>query len=325
MKNSMRVASVLWMLLGAGPAAAQEFGEFSPGPEGRFVPGEERPLFELTREFWFRDPNDLQWTVPSGIKVNGASIPQPFWSVIGGPFDGEYINASVVHDHFYRSRERGSDETHRTFYYGMRANGVAAWKAKLMYWAVATFAESWTAEKRIVQRTLCRAENGGIACTSTPSEETVTVTQAGVDLGNPVELAIALGKFAAVARTLKTTDGETLDITAFGNVEASLESIEENSARLRSVLATRDYERDPAALGVLSEWTAAPLDQIQTWEGGELPLFSEAPTFDDLTADAPAAGSEVFRLLPGQAEDLGESLELAPSTFEMPAVMQGLP
>ena len=38
------------------------------------------------------------WTAPKGAKVDGASIPQLFWTPIGGPFEGKYRYASVIHD-----------------------------------------------------------------------------------------------------------------------------------------------------------------------------------------------------------------------------------
>jgi Protein of unknown function (DUF1353) len=38
--------------------------------------------------------------VPAGAIVGGASIPQVFWSIIGGPFEDKYREASVIHDYY---------------------------------------------------------------------------------------------------------------------------------------------------------------------------------------------------------------------------------
>jgi hypothetical protein len=46
------------------------------------------------------------WTVQPHKEVDGASIPQAFWSIIGGPFEGFYIKASVVHDHYCEVKTR---------------------------------------------------------------------------------------------------------------------------------------------------------------------------------------------------------------------------
>lgn len=61
---------------------------------------------------------------------------------------GRYIHASIIHDKYCDTRERTAHDTHRNFYYGMRASGVSPSKAKLMYWAVRTFGPSWTIEVR---------------------------------------------------------------------------------------------------------------------------------------------------------------------------------
>ncbi|MBO0753482.1 MAG: DUF1353 domain-containing protein, partial [Bradyrhizobiaceae bacterium] len=60
----------------------------------------------IMEPFQFIDPHDRRWSVPRGIAVDGASIPQVFWSVIGGPFEGRYRNASVIHDYYCKARTR---------------------------------------------------------------------------------------------------------------------------------------------------------------------------------------------------------------------------
>lgn len=94
------------VLVGCGVAKAQGaefFGTFSSGPAGQFIDAGQRPLFELSSEFSFDDPNGLKWKVPKGTKVDGASIPQALRSIIGGPFEGAYLKASVIHDYFITS------------------------------------------------------------------------------------------------------------------------------------------------------------------------------------------------------------------------------
>lgn len=74
-----------------------------------------------------------------------ASIPQPFWSVIGHPA-GRYAAAAVVHDHLYRihtiqtadgeSRICKRAEADRIFSQAMAVLGVARWRRKAMWAAV---------------------------------------------------------------------------------------------------------------------------------------------------------------------------------------------
>jgi len=102
----------------------------------------------LVEPFAYRDPRSLLWDAPPGSIVNGASIPQGFWSVIGGPFEGRFRNASVVHDVACVVRERGWQAVHRMFYDACRCGGVSAAKASLLYYAVYHFGPRWRVEER---------------------------------------------------------------------------------------------------------------------------------------------------------------------------------
>jgi hypothetical protein len=107
-----------------------------PLPDGR--------LMRLVEPFGFLDTEQKRWPVPSGAKVDGASIPQPLWSLIGGPFEGKYRDASVVHDYYCDVRTEPWRAVHRVFYNAMRASGVSEPRAKLMYAAVRFAGPRWT-------------------------------------------------------------------------------------------------------------------------------------------------------------------------------------
>jgi hypothetical protein len=81
--------------------------------------------------------------VPRGTSVDGASIPQVFWSLIGGPFEGRYRNASVVHDYYCQVRNRRWQDVHQAFYEAMLASGVDGARAMVMYKAVENFGPRW--------------------------------------------------------------------------------------------------------------------------------------------------------------------------------------
>ncbi|MGD9786301.1 MAG: DUF1353 domain-containing protein [Hyphomicrobiaceae bacterium] len=115
--------------------AAEPLGSFRGDLIYKAVDNTER-IVELVAPFSFEDPKGKLWTVPSGARVDGASIPQAFWSIIGGPFTGKYREASVVHDHYCNKKTETWQATHRVFYDGMLANGVDAATATTMYAAV---------------------------------------------------------------------------------------------------------------------------------------------------------------------------------------------
>lgn len=89
------------------------------------------------------DPRNVHWIAPANAKVDGASIPSRFWSVIGGPFEGLYRYASVFHDVACNERTHTWQSTHQMFYDAMKCSGVGEAKAKLMFYAVWGFGPRW--------------------------------------------------------------------------------------------------------------------------------------------------------------------------------------
>jgi lysozyme family protein len=135
----------------AVPEAMVEATAESPGGHGRYI--NLPPLTEwlddgrhmrLGRPFGYVEESGREWPVPAETVVDGASIPRVFWSLIGGPFEGRYRNASVVHDYFCDVQTRAWQETHRVFYEAMLCSGVGTIRAKTMYYAVYRFGPRWT-------------------------------------------------------------------------------------------------------------------------------------------------------------------------------------
>lgn len=87
---------------------------------------------KLLEPFAFKGPDCKVWPVPKGALVDGASIPQAFWSVMGGPFEGRYRDASVVHDYYCKVMSEPWEKVHDMFYDAMLANGVDSNRAALM-------------------------------------------------------------------------------------------------------------------------------------------------------------------------------------------------
>jgi hypothetical protein len=98
---------------------------------------------ELVDDFHYVDPQDKQWTAPAGSVINGASIPSVFWSVIGGPFEGRFRKASVLHDAACDLQTESWQDVHRMFFDACRCSRVGIGKAQTMYWAVYHFGPRW--------------------------------------------------------------------------------------------------------------------------------------------------------------------------------------
>jgi hypothetical protein len=120
---------------------ATKWGHFTGEPVTKWNP-DGRTMTLLT-ELRYTDPNGEVWVAPVGSQVDGASIPRYLWSIMGGPFEGKYRNASVLHDVAYGERKRPWQDCDRMFYNAMRCSGVSAVEAKTMYYALYRFGHHW--------------------------------------------------------------------------------------------------------------------------------------------------------------------------------------
>lgn len=100
--------------------------------------------FVLEDDFAYVDRKGVQWLAPTNLLTDGASIPSIFWSVIGGPWDGLYREAAVVHDAYCCAQTAPWQDVHRMFYEAMRCSGVAWVQAKTMFYAVWVGGPRWT-------------------------------------------------------------------------------------------------------------------------------------------------------------------------------------
>src|SRR5207248_10043860 len=129
----------------------------------------------LLSELRYTDPQGVVWIAPSGSQVDGASIPRALWSFMGGPFDGKYRNASVLHDVAYDQKTQPWKQCDRMFYEAMRCSGVGATEAKTMYYALYRHGRHWKhprflpgaaiAEDEVVPRAIAVDEQEDIAAT----------------------------------------------------------------------------------------------------------------------------------------------------------------
>lgn len=97
----------------------------------------------LLEDFTYDDPSGRQWTAPAGAIINGASIPERLWSIVGAPYTGLYREASVIHDVFCVTRTEPYQAVHSMFYRACRCAGVSQAEAAMMYRGVMLFGPKW--------------------------------------------------------------------------------------------------------------------------------------------------------------------------------------
>ena len=120
---------------------ATKWGYYSGDPVTRWSPDGRNMI--LITELRYTDPKGEVWVAPAGSVTDGASLPRYLWSLMGGPFEGQYRNASVLHDAAYEKHNRPWQDCDRMFYYAMRCSGVNAVEAKTMYYALFKFGHHW--------------------------------------------------------------------------------------------------------------------------------------------------------------------------------------
>lgn len=139
-------ARLLLIFISTAAFATDEyFGKYSSTVKAEWLPNQRE--MKILEDFEYEDPNGMRWIAPKGSLVDGASIPQWLWSVIGSPFAGLYRDASVIHDVACEEKNRTWEVVHLSFYYAMRASGVSKARANLMYGAVYHFGPRWPSKK----------------------------------------------------------------------------------------------------------------------------------------------------------------------------------
>src|SRR6266571_4679768 len=118
-----------------------KWGHYSGYVEARWEPDGRN--MTLISELRYTDPNGVVWIAPAGSVVDGASIPRSLWSIMGGPFEGKYRNASILHDVAYDEHNRPWQDCDRMFYNAMRCSGVNSVEAKTMFYALCRFGHHW--------------------------------------------------------------------------------------------------------------------------------------------------------------------------------------
>lgn len=100
---------------------------------------------ELAEDFGFVDRRGLGWQADKDDKTDGASIPKWAQKFAGEPWTPEYLNASVLHDHYSKSVRpvRGWFETQRMFYEALIASGVSKKRAAILYSGVLIGSGKW--------------------------------------------------------------------------------------------------------------------------------------------------------------------------------------
>jgi len=134
--------TVLLSLL-TGSIFASERNPFTGTIVVEWIDDVDNRKMRLLEEFSYTDPKGKVWKVPKGAVIDGASIPQVFWSFIGPPFVGAYRKASVVHDYFCETKSESWEEVHRMFFDASLDGGVSVAKATTMYTAVYAGGPRW--------------------------------------------------------------------------------------------------------------------------------------------------------------------------------------
>ncbi len=161
-------------------APSHKWGYYSGLPETRW--DSDGRSMTMLNELRYTDPQGLVWIAPAGSKVDGASIPKSLWSIMGGPFEGKYRNASVLHDVAYEQHKLPWEDCDRMFYNAMRCSGVSAVEAGTMYYSLYKFGRHWKFPIKKAKK-LSKKERMAMAQPAEPAElqRAVPVDRVSID------------------------------------------------------------------------------------------------------------------------------------------------
>ena len=130
-------------------------GTFSGNPKTEWLVDAAAPDRDMALlfDFSFTDPDGKTWPAPKNSVVNGASIPQPLWSVVGSPYTDDYRRASVVHDVACNTTGVPRKAADVMFFHACRAGGCGPLQARILYAGVRIGA--W-ASKSLTPRSMSR-------------------------------------------------------------------------------------------------------------------------------------------------------------------------
>lgn len=83
-----------------------------------------------------------EFAIPEHYTWDGASIPRPFWRLIGAKTDNQFLIASCIHDYMCENHEVVGNKRNlssKIFKGLLIASGVGKFKAQTMYLAVDNF------------------------------------------------------------------------------------------------------------------------------------------------------------------------------------------
>ena len=192
----------------------ENWGEFSGSPKSEWL--DDGRKMKLLEDFTYADRRKKSWTAPRDSIVDGASIPRLLWTVVGGPLEGPYRNASIVHDVGCDQKQADSDAVHLMFYEACRCGGVAETKAKLLYAAVHYFGPSWTIAEKTVRDAQGRTVVERTVRTELPRVQMNRVPTAGAPPSDAELLARLenyINKHNPTIEQLKSLDPATLPST----------------------------------------------------------------------------------------------------------------
>jgi hypothetical protein len=124
-------------------------GQVVATPKGKFygklilIPQPDGRNMMVQDEYGYEDWEHQTLYATAGFVSDGASIPRAAWSLVGGPWDGKYRNAAVIHDVGCTNHRYSWQDTHRLFYEAMMDSGVSQSLAYTMYYAVLLGGPRW--------------------------------------------------------------------------------------------------------------------------------------------------------------------------------------
>jgi hypothetical protein len=221
-----------------GSASTESPGKFVGTVKTEWL--EDGRHMRLLAPFKYIDPKGVEWQAPEDWVIDGASIPQFAWSIIGGPFEGRYRAAAVIHDVACDQKLRSWESVHEVFYNAMLTSGVDSLRARIMYAAVYHFGPRWSIRVELtgIPRSKLEAAVSEIRSGIDPSSQvTVDVRQSPLSQGEVLSRQPAKADLTVVV----TPPGRHLKEADFAELKTRIETREPSASGAMSLEEIRQY------------------------------------------------------------------------------------
>jgi len=243
--------------------------------------------------------SNLKWVSPPGETSDGASIPSVVWFIFGHPFDSKNLRPAIIHDYYYCARTRTRSTADDTLYSSLLAEGKGWLTANLMFLGVRIGApDKWEVlnckppKPCNTKSNFYEPEARSCEAASGKNYEYLHASNLFNNMqdynGRDLAKKTFVAKYGGMIRTMKTTNGEILDVVngllvPYGSPAAN-DHIEKLQMQFSKVVKNRGDHRyeNFGLMTIIDSKELERGENISPWARGQIKVLDDYIDKNDL-------------------------------------------